>query len=121
MQGTAADWAKAKIDSGDLERSGRLQRINTKEQNPSEALKTCSKLVTAVGFERNPLPDISVDGRQVTDIKHDRNTGTIFPGKLYGFGIAFPEEIIDAEFGHKEPNVGLFKFMRFTRRVLMSQ
>jgi len=121
MQGTAADWARAKLESGELEKTGKLKRINTTQQDPSEVLKSCSKLVTAVGFERNLLPDIKVEGKQVKDIQHDKHTGTIIPDKLFGFGIAFPEQVIDAEFGHKEPNVGLWKFMRFARRVLMSE
>lgn len=74
-----------------------------------------------MGFERNPLPDIRVDGKALCDIAHNPHTGAIIPGKLYGFGIAFPEEITDPEHGHKEPNVGLMKFMSFVQEVLLPQ
>lgn len=74
-----------------------------------------------MGFERNPLPNIQVDGQDVTDIVHNPHDGVIIPGKLLGFGIAFPEEIIDPEYGHKESNVGLLKFMKFVQRVLPAQ
>ena len=121
LQGSAADWAREKVDSGQLEQTGKLRRIDTTKHDPAEALRTCTKLVTAVGFERNALPKITVNGKQLQDIQHDKHTGTIIPDKLFGFGIAFPEEVTDAEFGHKEASVGLWKFMRFARRVLQSQ
>ena len=121
LQGTAADWAREKVDSGQLERTGKLRRVDTTKHDPAEALKACTKLVTAVGFERNALPKITVNGKQLQCIQHDKHTGSILPDKLFGFGIAFPEEVTDAEFGHKEANVGLWKFMRFARRVLQSQ
>lgn len=120
LKGTAADWAREKVDSGQLERTGKLRRIDTTKHDPAEALKACTKLVIAVGFERNALPKITVDGKQLQCIQHDKHTGSILPDKLFGFGIAFPEEVTDAEFGHKEANVGLWKFMRFARRVLQS-
>lgn len=121
LQGLAADWAREKLESGELERTGKLHRINTTKQDPTEAIHECSKLVTAVGFERNTLPEITVDGKQLQSIQHDKQTGTIIPDKLFGFGIAFPEEVTDPEYGHKELNVGLWKFMRFARRVIQSQ
>lgn len=121
LKGTAADWAREKVDSGQLERTGKLCRVDTTKHDPAEALKACTKLVTAVGFERNALPKITVNGKQLQCIQHDKHTGSILPDKLFGFGIAFPEEVTDAEFGHKEANVGLWKFMRFARRVLQSQ
>ena len=121
LQGSAADWAREKIEGGELEKQGKLHRVNTTKQDPAEALKKCTKLITAIGYEQNALPEITVNGKQLQDIKHDKHTGTIIADKLFGFGTAFPEEVIDAEFGHKEPNVGLWKFMRFARRVLQSQ
>ncbi len=121
VQGMAADWAREKLETGFYEKSGRLQRINTNKQDPGPATKHCTKVVTATGFKRNALPDISMDGRPVKDIHHDRHSGAIIPGKLYGFGIAFPEEVIDPEFGHKENNIGLWKFMRYTREALPAQ
>lgn len=55
------------------------------------------------------------------DAQHDKHTGAIIPGRLYGYGIAFPEEVTDPEYGHKESNVGLWKFMRYAREVLPAQ
>ena len=121
MQGLAAEWARDRLETGYFQKDGRLQRINTKERDPVELIGGCTQIVNAVGFQRNALPDITVDGERLTDIKHDPRSGVIIPGKLFGFGIAFPEEITDPEFGHQEANVGLMKFMKFVRRTLPAQ
>ena len=58
---------------------------------------------------------------QDMDIQHDNLTGAIIPSKLYGFGIAFPEQIIDPEYGHAEHSIGMVTFMQYARRVLPAQ
>lgn len=121
LQGVAADWARSKLETGHFEGTGRLQRINTRERDLAEAVASCTQLVTAVGFQRNALPHITVDSEAVTDMAHDPHSGVIIPGKLYGYGIAFPEEIIDPEYRHRESSVGLLKFMKYVRRVLPAQ
>ena len=121
LQGAAADWAREKLETGHFERSGRLQRINTREQDPREAVGSCTRLVTAIGFRRNALPAITVEGKPLTNVTHDVHSGAIIPGSLYGYGIAFPEEVTDPEYGHQERNVGMWKFMKYVRRVLPAQ
>ena len=121
MQGMAAEWARTKLATGHFEKTGRLQRVNTREQDPKDLVLGCTKLVTAVGFQRNTLPSITVDGKPLKDVTYDAHSGAIIPGSLYGYGIAFPEEIKDPEYGHKEPNVGLLKFMKYIRRALPAQ
>ncbi len=122
-QGAAARWAREKLESGYFEKQGRLQRINITEQDPKKAMNACTKLISATGFRRSSLPAISVDGIPMQDleIQHDRLTGAIIPGKLYGFGIAFPEEVVDPEYGHKENSIGMVTFMEYARRVLPAQ
>ncbi|KAK9820665.1 hypothetical protein WJX74_002371 [Apatococcus lobatus] len=121
LKGLAADWAREKLATGCYEKQGKLQRINTTKEDASEAIKDCTKLVSATGFKRNRLPELSVDGIPMRDVQHDKHTGAIIPGRLYGYGIAFPEEIVDPAYGHKESNVGLWKFMRYAREVLPAQ
>ena len=77
--------------------------------------------MTAVGFQRNQLPEITVDGKPLRDLKYDPYGGQIIQDKLYGAGIAFPEEVIDKELGIREPNVGLLKFMSYARKHLPRQ
>ena len=99
----------------------RLQRVNTTEADAEEAIKGCTQLVTAVGFQRNQLPEITVDGKLLRDVTYDPHGGAIIQGRLYGAGIAFPEEVIDRELGIREPNVGLLKFMSYARKHLPRQ
>lgn len=120
-QGQAAEWAREHLETGHFESQGRLKRVDVTKEDAESALAKCSKIVSATGFDRNPLPEISVDGERLGDVSHDPSSGAIIPGKLYGYGIAFPEEITDPEYGHKESNVGLWKFMRYVRDVLPAQ
>ena len=117
----AADWARENLETGRFERTGRLVRINTRHHDPAKAAAGCTKLISATGFRRNTLPDIRLDGEPLLDIKHDRYSGNILPHRLWGFGIAFPEEVTDPEYGHKENNIGLWKFMRYAREALPAQ
>ncbi len=80
-QGQAADWAKQYIESGHYEGSGRLTRVNVTEEDASAALQDCTKIVSATGFDRNPLPEISIDGEPLQDLGHDRHSGAIIPGE----------------------------------------
>lgn len=84
-------------------------------------MSECTAVVSAIGFECTPLPEVTVDGDLLVDISHDRHSGAIIPGKLHGYGIAFPEEVTDRECGHKEPYVGLWKFMRYIRKALPAE
>ncbi|KAK9820690.1 hypothetical protein WJX74_007121 [Apatococcus lobatus] len=97
LKGAAANWARERLETGYYERVGKLQRISTIDQHGSHALKACTKVIGAIGFKRSPLPAITVDGVPLRDIEHDKHTGVIIPGKLYGYGIAFPEEVIDPD------------------------
>ena len=120
-QGQAAEWAREHLETGHFESQGRLKRVDVTKEDAESALAKCSKIVSATGFDRNPLPEISVDGERLGDVSHDPSSGAIISGKLYGYGIGFPEEITDPEYGHKESNVGLWKFMRYVRDVLPAQ
>ena len=76
--------------------------------------------MTAIGFSRSPLPEICIDGKRFDRVEHDKHTGWILPGLLWGGGVAFPRETIDAEFGCIEASVGLGKFSREIREVLLA-
>lgn len=73
----------------------------------------CDKMIYAIGFERNPLP--LINGIQPID-SYDDQTGEIAP-RLFGIGIAFPEEYITST-GNKEHNIGLRDFMEYAQRVM---
>jgi len=58
-----------------------LTRVNVTEEDASAALQDCTKIVSATGFDRNPLPEISIDGEPLQDLGHDRHSGAIIPGE----------------------------------------
>lgn len=119
LKGAAADWAKEELASGKLEKEGVLNRVCVKGMSPEEQFdlwRKCSKLVQAVGYERNKLPKIIVNGQVLTEVEYDPHTAKIADG-LFGFGIAFPERTTDP-YGNQEFAVGLWKFMRYVRATI---
>jgi len=127
LKGMAADWARTVLAAPDL--PSNLRRINLKQEDRSERevydaeLKDCTHIVSAIGYDINPLPTIKVDGEAVQP-DFDPLTGRFFrargnkevlPG-LFGAGIAYPERVTDRE-GNVESAVGWFKFQHYLGRV----
>ncbi|KAK3372586.1 pyridine nucleotide-disulfide oxidoreductase-domain-containing protein [Podospora didyma] len=91
-------------------------------------LPACDYVVQAIGYTRDPLPvtaspvDGVYDSRRGLTFDHEtgeftnKETGKPVPG-LFGAGIAFPERVVDKA-GNVEHAVGLWKFMRFLKRVV---
>ncbi|RAL07435.1 uncharacterized protein BO97DRAFT_356465 [Aspergillus homomorphus CBS 101889] len=128
LKGLAADFARqqleddklphseagrfiTKVDCGGGQESAQYQRV----------LPSCSYIVQAVGFTRDPLPELSVNGRPL-ELDFDSASGGFYDANgrivrgLYGAGIAFPERVIDPH-GNVEHAVGFFKFMKYVKRV----
>jgi hypothetical protein len=84
--------------------------------NSCEALKAwlpiCTKIIYAVGFERNGLPPISC----APTINFDDPNGIIGP-RLFGIGIAFPEKY-ESEQGKIMSRIGLVSFMEYAQEML---
>lgn len=131
LKGVAADWARTQLEVTELQTSEAGKHITkiecsggyAKEKAQYEAhLPSCSHVVQATGFTRDPLPMLSRDGVALEGLKYDHDTGgfadkggSAVPG-LFGAGIAFPERVKNPE-GDIELNVGMFKFMKFLKRV----
>jgi thioredoxin reductase len=124
IKGVAADWARNVLASSDL--PSNLRRVNVKrdeDQVYDSELKHCTHLCSAIGYKQNPLPTITVDGKQV-EPEFDPLTGRFFRAKgheqvlpgLFGAGIAYPNRVTDPE-GNVESAVGWFKFHKFLGRV----
>lgn len=136
LKGLAADFAREQLEDDTLPKSeaGRfITKIDCshgKEMEQYRAqLPSCTHIVQAVGFTRNPLPALSRrdgddDGDSTSlDPVFDHETGTFVDrgdGRvirgLYGAGIAFPERVVDP-YGNVEYAVGFWKFMSFVQRV----
>lgn len=84
--------------------------------NSCDALKAwlpiCTKIIYAVGFERNEIPPIS----NAPYIDFDDRNGIIGP-RLFGIGIAFPEKYED-ENGKTQSAIGLVNFLEYAQSIL---
>lgn len=119
LKGEVAEWAKKEVDTGNLEKEGIVTRICVKDASLDAQMKLwqgCTKLIQAVGFNRNALPKIVVNGEELVDVEYDPLTAKIAEG-LFGYGIAFPERTTDP-YGNRELAVGLWKFMKYARATV---
>ncbi len=105
LKGLAAHWAKENLEHS----YPGLQRYPSDQEHLERHLPDCQQAVYAVGFNSRSIE--GVDVRQ-----YNNETGELAPG-LYGFGIAFPERVVDRA-GHVELSVGLWKFNRYIERVM---
>lgn len=84
--------------------------------NSCDALKAwlpiCTKIIYAVGFERNDLPTIN----NAPYLHFDDPSGMLGP-RLFGIGIAFPEKYQDEQ-GKTVSRIGLIAFMEYAQEIL---
>ncbi|KAL7753730.1 hypothetical protein RI367_000661 [Sorochytrium milnesiophthora] len=127
LKGVAADWARKHIDTG----ASNLTRVRVAAAGAgataadyARTLAGVTKIIYAVGYDRSALPQLRVCGKHVDagDISYDAATGQLRAGSkqianLYGFGIAFPEQVTDRA-GNVEWSVGMWKFMRYMKRAI---
>nr|A0A411PQP8.1 RecName: Full=Monooxygenase AgnR1; AltName: Full=Agnestins biosynthesis cluster protein R1; Flags: Precursor [Paecilomyces divaricatus]QBG38889.1 oxidoreductase [Paecilomyces divaricatus] len=128
LKGVAADFAREQLEDDRLPKSeaGRfIEKIDCSDGKETAAyeahLPSCSHIVQAVGFTRDPLPELARDGMPLkAEFDHESGgfsdqDGRVIKG-LYGAGIAFPERVVDP-YNNVEYAVGFFKFMKFIKRV----
>ncbi|KAL3475354.1 pyridine nucleotide-disulfide oxidoreductase-domain-containing protein [Aspergillus californicus] len=133
LKGRAADFARQQLEDSTLPSSQAGQFITKIDCSGGPEKETaqfqrhlpkCSYFVQAVGYTRDPLPELSINGSALLsgDLNWDSSfggftdhAGRSIPG-LHGAGIAFPERIVDP-YGNVEYAVGFFKFMKFLKRV----
>lgn len=81
-------------------------------------------MVVATGFTRLALPIISISGMELVDNKifyDDESMNLMYGGREisnnFGFGIAFPEKVLDPSGTHCHA-VGFYKFMLTITKVI---
>lgn len=108
LKGVAAAWAHNVLEN---ERPPHILRFKNTEKARAAWLPICTKIIYAIGYERNEIPASGVDFSS-----YNTQTGQIAPG-LFGIGIAFPEVVSDPS-GVQQHRVGLNSFMNFALRQL---
>lgn len=108
LKGETAQWVKENISKNCLPQ---ISRYLSTDEHIDEQLPQCNKAIYAVGFQSRHIP---VSG--VSLAHYDVSNGIIAPG-LFGVGIGFPIVVTDP-LGRREWNVGLWKFLKNTRRLL---
>ena len=110
LKGTTAIWAKEVLEKNP---PANLSRIKIEDENKlNRWLRRCTKVIYAIGLERNQVPAIN----GTTPItSYQENTGLIAP-RLFGIGVAFPEYKVDE--GHGRHIIGLNCFMDYAHRLI---
>lgn len=98
LKGRVAEWAK-KVLLGEKPKC--ITEVHSDEYK--NILPSCTKVVVATGFSRCSLPSILINEVELRDekIRYDDERMTLVYGERdivnhYGFGIAFPEKVLDA-------------------------
>ncbi|KAH6877068.1 pyridine nucleotide-disulfide oxidoreductase-domain-containing protein [Thelonectria olida] len=142
LKGQAAQWARDNLEEASFKNSP-VSKVVTKLWTPPDdedaiyqaELPSCSHFVQAIGYQRNPLPELGLAEKAGArplplSVHHDDSTGRFFtypsdsdrqgrqyvPG-LFGAGIAFPERVTDPA-GNTEHAVGFWKFMKFLKKTV---
>jgi hypothetical protein len=141
LKGLAADFARSQLEENVLATSAAGKIVTKVDCAGGEAkekemyranLPGCDYITQAVGFTRDPLPQLVKDvgdEAKPLSMEFDHETGAFhetaavgdgekIPG-LFGAGIAFPQRVVDP-YGNVEYAVGFFKFMKFLKKVVPS-
>lgn len=146
LKGQAAQWARESLEDQVFDQSPVSKVISrfytpakdgVEEQVYRAELPSCTHVAQAVGYRRDPLPELLVQSQpnetpRELQVEHDGLTGRFLQASsttpaskgtvphvpnLFGCGIAFPELVTDPA-GNVESAVGFWKFMKFLKRVV---
>lgn len=111
LKGKTRTWALNNFDSKGQSLIPKLTRFESTKEMTDAHLPNCDKAIYAIGFEKR---QVEIEGNP--GLKYDCKTGKVADG-IYGCGIAFPELAPDAV-GKLEHQVGLWKFMKYMKRMV---
>jgi hypothetical protein len=137
LKGQVATWTRENVDipapnlpfSYHLCPMSELEGLAKGENHEIlDLLKSVKKVIVAVGYKRNELPEIKIEDVvvQESQIGYDGgsdcgrllNAGTkAHLPRLFGYGIAFPEKVVD-RMGNAEDSVGMIKFARYLGKAV---
>ncbi len=110
LRGVVAKWAYNILEKQQPPNIIRIQNTTTAR---SSWLPVCDKIIYAIGYERNEIPLLNSNSHQ---LDYDSSTGVISP-RLFGIGIAFPEQVID-EASKPRNLIGLLDFMTYAQHII---
>ncbi len=113
LKGVAAEWAQNVLE---INPPANLTRIYTPTDQDIAAGLTntrCTKVIYAIGYERNDLP--SINGATPI-VSYNEANGLIAP-RLFGIGVAFPEKITDSQ-GNQKYCIGFDCFMDYAHKII---
>ncbi|MCX5921814.1 MAG: FAD-dependent oxidoreductase [Candidatus Dependentiae bacterium] len=110
IKGITAQWAREVLEKNP---PANLTRIQVTDSTLPALVEQCSKVVYAIGYDRNPLP--AVNGQEPI-AQYNEHNGFIAP-RLFGIGIAFPEQRVDP-LGNQSYRIGLDSFMSYAQRLI---
>lgn len=108
IKGTTAEWARNVLEKNPPEN---LTRIKSDDELLQRVLPVCSRVIYAIGYERNPLP--AINGTEPI-MAYDTHSGVIAP-RLFGIGIAFPE-VRPTPIHTNQLCIGLDCFMEYAQK-----
>lgn len=111
IKGVAAEWAKQVLEHALPANMTCIQVHDDKEL--CKQLEKCSKIIYAIGYDRNTLP--AINGLHPIHSYNESN-GMIAP-RLFGIGIAFPEKVVNC-MGHESYCIGLDCFMNYAQKLI---
>jgi alpha-1,3/alpha-1,6-mannosyltransferase len=133
LKGEVSEWVRTNLVDCDSDASsiecldGMVGRINLSSypnEKEAYAVNKCDVMISAIGYERNPLPTIVYDGIELLSNKnfdYDDKGFIHVDGKrlegLQGCGIAFPQRVLDVD-GTPELSVGFWKFIRYIDQII---
>lgn len=133
LKGLVADWTREYVDVADRQTpsAARLEppliRHHESALNGLRGGQDVTKVICAIGYDRNPLPLLSLDANKPipeSQLSYHPETAQLLWNatdtklpRLYGYGIAFPERVVDP-LGNVESAVGLFKFAKYASRTI---
>lgn len=109
LRGVTARWAKEVLEKNP---PFNLIRLFNDEENRKKSLKEATKIIYAIGFEKNELPNLKENPKY----NYDETSGIIAP-RLFGIGIAFPDKTVDP-LGNVEHNISLNSFIFYAQRIV---
>ena len=131
LKGMSADFARENLEDDKLVISPvgkiltKVQCWDIRDRSMKPHVSACTHLVPAIGYTRDPVPRLAINGTEVDGISYDPVDGNLLDHKgdniphAFGAGIAFPERVTDPA-GNTEHAVGLWKFIKYLTRVAPS-